>query len=165
MDEIKSLFALFSLFFALLVVGLSGCLTSSQPGMQASTAKLQETLGKEIVERMASSTRGFCIAINAENEKRGGARIALSHSELEQLKALLLSDDSFLFDYHKRCPFIPEYGFLLEGRGQTLLMVSPSGNQIKVVGVKGGGILEADPIVDKIKKGICKIEKMGRDKS
>ena len=69
-------------------------------------------------------------------------------NEMIILKSYLLDDSSYYFDKTKTCPFIPQYALKFSDSDDVIVLISPSGKQLKFKVGDQSKILDYDPMAN-----------------
>ena len=69
----------------------------------------------------------------------------------EEIEAFI-NEQNFLFDWTKKCLFIPDFAIVFEGSKESAIYVSTNCKQMKFVTKDKGFILDFDPAAEKMKE-------------
>jgi hypothetical protein len=129
---------------ATLAITLSAC--------GSSNSKLETTLGESTYATLSTSEHVTIVKVAPSRKSPYislGEPKELNHQQINELRKLLLSDTSYIFDSNKRCIFIPEASYQFSGDKKVEVYVSVSCQQIKVLGDKGETFIDYDPMAEK----------------
>lgn len=92
---------------------------------KAPCQKLEQTLGKEIVEILRSSESAILYTLTDHKE------IALNKKQLKSIQKILIDDKSYHFKVTKLAVFIPQYSLKLNS--DLVVLFSLTAHQLRVV--------------------------------
>lgn len=87
--------------------------------------RFEKTVGSKIAHIISNAQVVVATDISA------GSRFILTSQQVESFQKFVLSDSSYIFDYKKRCPFIPQIACEISGSPEVKLFISIICNQIR----------------------------------
>jgi hypothetical protein len=116
------------------VCGIATTMASAQTA--AVDNSVVEFLGKDTVDIISTADRVESFQLDAKTDMKepavqgypvSSAGPDLSLGQVEQLRTLVFSENSYIFDKSKRCPFLADYGFVFHaGERQASVALSMS---------------------------------------
>lgn len=87
--------------------------------------QLEKTVGSEMAHSIADAQAMTATDLSDESQH------ALTTKQLENFRDFVLSDSSYVFDYKKRCLFVPQISYEIKDHPELKITVSIVCNQIK----------------------------------
>lgn len=87
--------------------------------------RFEKVVGSEIAHIIANAKD-----MNA-TDLSTGTKVALTAEQLQSFQSFVLSDSSYVFDFHKRCLFVPQIAYEIKDVPQIKVLVSIVCNQIR----------------------------------
>lgn len=87
---------------------------------------------------------------------KSGEEIELDHSQIDEIKKLVLSDSSYYFNMKKSCPFVPDIGLRFTKKKDVIVLISFMCNQIKFIYDGKDVLLDCDPMLLELEKRLKK---------
>jgi len=133
-------------------------LSCGNPQNSSSTNQplLREKIGRSALDAIASAQFVEVEEIEPVKDRGGfaftGFGRVLHPDKTEELKKLILNDQSFDFEKMKSCLFVPKTAFHFKNQHEDLVTIlySPWCKQIKIIDRDSESVLEADAIADSI---------------
>jgi hypothetical protein len=144
----KCLFVLVSFLF---ISAISILFVSCSSKDELKNSKLSAYVGKDVLALLSDSSEIYVVAVEPDLNPKGyriiGQQQLLSTGQKQQLQYLLLNDLGYQFEQHKRCPFIPHAAFILADEPSSIILVSTTCQQIKVISGEKSYLLDYDPMI------------------
>ena len=141
------------------LMGLAACSGAPPPAppVPVIPPEVETFLGNNIVQLMLAPDRVESYRVAAEINDDipvtlGGHPITatgplLSPAQIEKLRSLVLSGNSYIFGSSKRCPFLPSYGFkIIRGQEDASILVAPGCSLWRFEGKAKKAIEDFDPV-------------------
>lgn len=147
------------------ILGMSIFLMPLLAGCGERAERLEGRLGNETVVNLQQAQEVLVVGVEPGatllTPKFLAEKRALTQVEAEQLRRLLMSDSSYIFDRTKSCLFIPEYAFLFMSGEKVVLTVlySPSCKQVRFISGERGVVLDIDPAFNSLQEVINQFKK------
>lgn len=129
---------------SLFVVFCSMCLLHAEEP-QIGT-RLEETIGSELAHSIANAQE--MVATNTST----GKQFNLTQDQLKNFQEFVLSDSSYVFDFQKRCYFVPQISYEIKGSSDIKLLVSMICNQIRFDSPNQSVIIDYDLVKKEFNK-------------
>ncbi len=100
--------------------------------------RLEETIGLEMAYLIANAQE--IISTNLSKEKS----FNMTYEQIQNFQKFVLSDSSYVFDFKKRCYFVPQISYEIKGSPEVKLLVSMQCNQIRFDSPNQSIILDYD---------------------
>lgn len=136
-----------------LMLGLIGLLDADAPKIGT---RFEKTVGTEVANCIANAEEMTATDLATENQ------FPLTTKQLESFKKFVLSDSGYVFDYKKRCLFVPQILYTIKDNPEVKVIVSIVCNQIRFDSPNGSIILDDDLVkkeFNKLNKNIIKTVK------
>jgi len=132
-------------------------LTFDRKGRQESTERLKGVIGPQFVEAIQSAEAITAFKVlpghHCGDDKKLGDNAAsqkLDAALVKAVKSCLLNDEHYYFDMTKKCEFVPEIGFLIQGNRQSVVYASASSKQIKFIDGGHEFLVDCDPMTETV---------------
>jgi hypothetical protein len=87
--------------------------------------RFEKTVGSEMAHFIANAQEMVATDLSDGNE------FVLDAEQLQSFQKLVLNDSSYVFDYQKRCLFVPQIAYVIKGNSEVKILVSIVCNQIR----------------------------------
>lgn len=87
--------------------------------------RFEKTVGSEMANLIANAQEMVATDLSA------GIEFVLDAEQLQSFQKLVLNDSSYVFDFQKRCLFVPQIAYAIKGSPHAKVLVSIVCNQIR----------------------------------
>lgn len=133
--------------FMLFVVSLA-CLAAEDGLVVPQPSRVEEQVGHEMFEAMEEAD---AVVVSRYSYEGPHAELEVTAEQVDQLRDLLLCDDSYHFEVHKSSVFIPEYEVQFQGEANVTVLLDVAKSQVKFVSGESVVMLDSDPVQDQLK--------------
>lgn len=117
--------------------------------------QFESTVGLEMAHLIANAQEMIATDLSS------GTKFILTEKQLQNFQKLVLSDSSYVFDFKKRCLFVPQIVYQIQGQPETKLFVSVVCNQIRFDSPTKSILIDYDLVkkeFNKLNKSIIKLK-------
>lgn len=109
-------------------------------------SRFEKTVGSEMATLIANAEEMVATDLSA------GIDFTLDAEQLQSFQKLVLNDSSYVFDFQKRCLFVPQIAYAIKGNPQVKVLVSIVCNQIRFDSSEKSIIIDYDLVKKEFNK-------------